>query len=211
LRPGDHLPSERTLGEMLNVSRVTVRRGMQQLVDEGLIEGRRVAEFGEPLNSLVSFTAMGADRGLSTSATVLTAAVREATIDEAELLRIPPGGPIFALHRARYLGGLPIALDESHISYTRVPGIEDVDFTTASLYQLLKDRYGIIPTRTDYVIEAVAATADEAKLLQVDAGRALLRASETMFDQYDAPTDIGQIVYRGDRYRFRTTLQRRSP
>jgi GntR family transcriptional regulator len=206
LRPGDHLPSERALAELLDVSRITVRRGVQQLVEEGFVDGRRVASFGEPLNSLVSFSEMAAGRGLATTSTVISASVREATIDEAEQLRIPPGGPIFALRRARTLGGLPIALDENHLSYARVEGIEDVDFSTTSLYGTLRERFGIVATRVDYSIEAVGASAAEAKLLDVDAGSALLRASEVMYDQHEMPTDFGCIVYRGDRYRFRTTL-----
>ncbi len=208
LRPGEHLPSERALGELLNVSRITVRRGLQQLVDEGFVEGRRVASFGEPLNSLVSFSEMAAGRGLDATSTVISAIVRDATIDEAERLRIPPGGPIFALRRARMLGGLPIAIDESHISYARVNGIEAVDFARASLYATLRERFGIVATRVDYAIEAVGASPEEAQLLEVEPGSALLRASEVMYDQHEVPTDFGGIVYRGDRYRFRTTLTR---
>ena len=210
LRPGDHLPSERALGELLDVSRITVRRGVQQLVEEGFIDGRRVASFGEPLNSLVSFSQMAAERGLTSTSIVLLASVRDATIDEAEQLRIPPGGPIFALRRVRTLGGLPIAVDENHISHARVQGIEAIDFTTASLYETLRDQYGIVATRVDYAIEAVGASAGEAHLLDVEVGSAILRASEVMYDQREVPTDIGCILYRGDRYRFRTTLAKRA-
>jgi GntR family transcriptional regulator len=206
LRPGDHLPSERALGELLSVSRITVRRGVQQLVEEGFVEGRRVASFGEPLNSLVSFSEMAAERGLVATATVLSSIVRDATIDEAEQLRIPPGGPIFALRRLRRLGELPIAIDESHLSHARVPGIETVDFTRASLYTTLRERFRIVATRVDYSIEAVGASPAEAELLDVEVGSALLRGSEVMYDQHEVPTDFGCIVYRGDRYRFRTTL-----
>jgi GntR family transcriptional regulator len=210
LRPGDHLPSERLIGEKFDVSRVTARRALQQLAKDGLTEGRRVVSIGEPRNSLLSFSIMGADRGLTTTSTVLSCRVREATIDEAEMLRMAPGGPIFELHRARMLGGLPVAIDESHLSHERVAGIERVDFSTASLYETLREQFGIIATRADYALEAAGASAAEARVLEVDAGTPVLRASETMYDQHDQPTDIGRIIYRGDRYRFRTTLTRRS-
>lgn len=209
LRPGDLLPSERTIAEQLQVSRVTVRRALQQMASDGLIDGRRVASFGEDHNTLLSFTAMGAERGLATSSRVLLAEVRDATIDEAELLHVPPGAPVFVLHRARLLGGLPIAIDESHIPHARVKGIEKLDFSATSLYETLEHRYGIIAMRADYAIEATAASKAQAKLLDVEVGAPLLLATETMYDQHDQPTDIGRIVYRGDRYRFRATLLRR--
>jgi GntR family transcriptional regulator len=216
LRPGELMPSERAVGSRLKVSRITVRRAMQQLAVDGLIEttsgrGSRVASLGEPPNSLLSFTAMAAERGLVTSASVLSCQVREASIDEAEILRIPPGAPIFELHRLRLLGGLPIAVDSSHISYDRVRGIERVDFATASLYHTLESDFGISATRADYALEAVGATARESQLLDVELGAPLLSAAETMYDQFDRPTDIGRIVYRGDRYRFRARLLRRVP
>jgi GntR family transcriptional regulator len=202
------LPSERALGERWKVSRITVRRALQQLGEEGLVEGRRVASLSESLNRLVSFSEMAAERGLVATATVISSGVRAATIDEAEKLRIAPGGPIYVLRRARLLGGLPIAIDVSHISYERVPGIDSVDFATESLYTTLRSRYDIVATRVDYALEAVGATDEEAELLDLAPGSALLRASEVMYDQHDVATDFGTIVYRGDRFRFHTTLTR---
>ena len=121
--PGVQIPSEHELGRELKVSRVTVRRALQQMTEDGLIEGRRVASIGEDQNALMSFTAMSADRGLDASARVLLAEVRDATIDEAERLSVPPGAPLFVLHRTRLLGGVPVVIDESHIPYERVKGI----------------------------------------------------------------------------------------
>ena len=94
--------------------------------------------------------------------------------------------------------------------YARVPGIETVDFSVSSLYQTLEERYGIVATRADYALEALGATPAEAALLDVAVGAPLLGAGETMYDQFDQPTDIGRITYRGDRYRFRATLMRRN-
>jgi GntR family transcriptional regulator len=218
LRPRDRLPAERAICEKLNVSRVTVRRALQELADNGLIEpapgrGYHVAAevVGEPPNALLSFTAMGTERGLAVSSRVLTSEIRPATIDEAESLRIAPGGAVFELIRVRCLNGVPIALGRSRISHARVPGIEEVDFRAASLYATIGERWGMVPTRADYAIEAVAADEREANLLELDVGSPLLLARETMYDQHGAPADLAEILYRGDRYRFETTLMRNPP
>ena len=218
LRPRDRLPAERAICEKLDVSRVTVRRALQELVDNGFIEpaagrGYQVATafVGEPPNALLSFSTMGAERGLAVTSRVLMNDVRPASIDEAESLRIAPGGAVFELVRVRCLNGVPIALGRSRISHARVPGIEDIDFTVASLYATVEERWQIVPTRADYAIEAIAAGEREATLLELDIGSPLLLALETMYDQHGAPTDLAEIRYRGDRYRFETTLMRNPP
>jgi GntR family transcriptional regulator len=215
LSPRDRLPTERAIATTLDVSRITVRRALRELVRDGLIQpasgrGYLVASHvvTEPQNALLSFTSIALARGLAASATVLQAVVRPATIDEAEHLRIAPGGAVFDLERIRCLDGVPIALSRSRIPHARVPGIEDVDFTTASLYVVLEERWSIIPTRSDYSIEAVGASEREAQHLEVDPGTPLLAASETMHDQHGTPTDLARIAYRGDRYRVDTVLAR---
>jgi GntR family transcriptional regulator len=215
LRPHDRLPTERAIAETLEVSRVTVRRALQELMRDGLVEpaagrGYLVASkvVTEPENALLSFTSIGIARGLVPSSRVLESVVRPATIDEAEQLRIAPGGAVFVLERIRCLDGIPIALSQSRLPHARVPRIEDVDFTTASLYEVLATRWSIIPTRSNYLIEAVGASEAESQHLEVGLGTPLLAARETMYDQHGTLIDLARIAYRGDRYRFETTLAR---
>ena len=101
------------------------------------------------------------------AARVLSARVRPATLDEADELEIAPGAGLFELERLRLLDGLPVAVDSSRVPTGRCPGIEDVDFATASLYESLEAR-GIVPTDADVSIEALPAGDRHARLLDVE-------------------------------------------
>jgi DNA-binding GntR family transcriptional regulator len=214
LRPGARLPSERRLCANLGISRVTARRALRELVEEGLVEasagrGWFVASgpVGEPPNRLVSFSAMGRSRGLEPSARVLAAGVRPATLDEADDLEIAPGAELFELERLRLLDGLPVAVDRSRVATGRCPGLLELDFATASLYESV-EACGIVATNADISIEAAPAGARHARLLDVERGAPLLVATQVTYDQERRPFELGHIVYRGDRYRFRARLSR---
>lgn len=213
LNPGEQLPSERTLCERFGISRVTARRALASLVEEGLIEaspgrGWFVSDgpLGEPPNMLLSFTALARSRGLEPSAQVLAHEVRDATMDEAELLHVAPGAAVLELERVRLLDGLPVAVDHCLIPLAHCPELAEADFTRASVYDILRSKAGLAPTRAECTLEATSAGPAVAPLLGLEAGAPVLISRQTTFDQHGEPVESSRLVYRGDRYRFRTTL-----
>jgi len=215
LLAGDRLPSERWLCDELGVSRATVRRAIEELVVEGLVEARgrgsyvRGRRLGEPRNSLMSLSELGRSRGLEASARVLAAEVRPASLDEADQFAIGAGAELFELRRLRMLDGLPMSLDVNRIPLRLAPELPEIDFTVASLYAVL-DAAGHAPTRADYDLEARAADPDAAELLGLEPGAPVLAAVTLAFDASNRVVDVGRTVYRGDRYRFQATLMRRA-
>ena len=210
--PGDRLPSERDLCERLNVSRLTLRKALKLLVDDGLVEsapgrGWFVAggPISEPANVLLSFSEMARARGLTPSARVLSTEVRSAALDEGEVLMVAPGSDLFEIRRLRRLDGAAISIDHSRIPLAIAPGLPDVDFRHESLYSVLRN-HGVEPTRAATVVEAVPANTEQARLLKVEIGTPLLSLSQTTYAHDGRPIDMGNATYRGDRYRFRANL-----
>lgn len=213
--PGSQLPPERALAEHFGVSRVTLRRALAELERTGVVSraggrGWAVAgpPIGEPPNALMSFSEMAASRGLTPRARVLGKRVRPATIDEAETLGLAPGAALFELERLRFMDDVPILIDCSRVPVALAPGLDEVDFSTASLYVVLEERYGLRPTRARFAVEAIAADERQSALLGLERGQPLLRCHQLTEDGTGRLIESCEMLYRGDRYRFRATLLR---
>lgn len=213
LAPGTQLLSERDLCKQFGVSRVTVRRALAELRDRGQIESDtargwfvQAPSLGEP-NALMSFTEMARSRGLSATSTVLRAEVRAASIDEAEDLRVAPGSELFDLERIRHLDSVAVAIEHTRLPLRMAPSLRTADLGAGSLYEALR-LAGVIPAYAEYVLQAISASARQASLLELPAGAPLLMASAITHDRGGRPIEISRSVFRGDRYRFRTTLFR---
>jgi DNA-binding GntR family transcriptional regulator len=166
------------------------------------------AAIGEPPNALMSFSEMAASRGLTPGARELDRHVRPATIDEADDLGLAPGAPLFELERLRSMDGVPILVDRTRIPLSLAPGLDREELLEGSLYRVLEQRYGIRPARAHFTVEAIAADERRAALLGLDPGGPLLRCQQQTEDETGRPIELCEMVYRGDRYRFRATLVR---
>jgi GntR family transcriptional regulator len=215
LKAGSRLPPERELCLELKISRVTLRKALNQLVDEGFLRashGRgwyvaRPAVQKDWPNSLESFSETAARMGLSSHSVVLMADEMPATLDEAEELSIAPGTKLFRLERVRLLGGVPIALDITRVASALVPDFGTRDFSTESLYESLAES-GVEPVRADSTIEASESDAYTASHLELEVGKPVLVMHQIAVDADERPLFVSVIRYAGDRYRLRTSFVR---
>ena len=218
LQPGARLPPERLLCEQLTISRVTLRRALGQLVDEGILSpshgrGWYVASDAATVgaaewpNTLESFTETATRLGLTPASRVLAAGCRPASIDEAETLVIAPGTQLFVMDRLRLLNGVPTAVDRTRVPDSYLPDRDGVDFAVESFYDVAH-RAGLDIATADSTIEATEATEELAGALAIDPGKALLVMNQTAFDRRDRPLFLTTLWYVGERYRLRTIFAR---
>ena len=211
LTPGSPVPTERLLMAQLETSRTTVRQALAELVGEGRLvrrqgSGTYVAEpkVSWPLR-MTSFTEQAQASGRSASTELIDARRDRATDEIAERLGLSPGAPVHSIERLRLVDDTPMALETSHLSANRFPGLARHLRRTDSLYRVLRDEYGVVPISAEETIETATATPREAELLNTETGAPILMLSR---DSFDAAREVEWVRswYRGDRYRFVTRL-----
>ena len=207
----DQLPSERDIAEIADVSRVTVRRAIAELVLDGLIEQRQGAgsfvrgggeKFEQSLSSLVSFTENLQARGIVSTSEVLLNGIFRPTPTEAMVLGLSSHHQVARVHRLRRGDGVPMALEYSSLPEDVLPRPDKIQ---TSLYDLLRVR-GRAPTRALQRVKAVNAPSDVAKHLDLAEGAAVLQIERTGFLATGRPIEFTSGFYRSDVYDFVSEL-----
>jgi GntR family transcriptional regulator len=215
LPPGSLVPTERVLTVELGTSRTTVRQALSELVGEGRLvrrqgSGTYVAEpkISWPLQ-MTSFTEQAAAAGYSATTELLDAGRRRASEEVAARLGIKAGAPVYLVERLRLVDGAAMAVETSHLSASRFPGLVGKLRRASSLYRVLTEEYGVTPIVADETIETAAASPREADLLDTDTGAPMLVLSRHSFDADNVPVEWVRSWYRGDRYTFVARLTAR--
>ena len=210
LSAGSRLENEINLAERLGLSRPTIRRAIQELVDKGLLVRRRgigtQVVHGQVTRG-VELTSLHDDltrSGKKASTEVINFATVPADSTVANELAITPGTAVLRIERVRSADGVPVAI---LINWLRLDGGEydSKDFEDYGLYQLMRGQ-GITIRVARQKIGARKATNNEADLLDVAHGSALLTMDRTSFDSSGIAVEYGHHCYRPDLYSFEATL-----
>lgn len=207
---GARLENEVALGERLGLSRPTIRRALQELVDKGLLVRRRgigTQVVHGPVNRNVELTSLFDDLasgGQRPSTRVLEQRVVPADETVAEDLGLAVGEEVTRLRRLRLADDVPIGLLENYLP-TTVADLEGQDLAATGLYQILRSQ-GVVMRVAKQRIGARAAHDDEASLLEIDENGAVLTMSRTAYDASGRAVEVGHHIYRPDRYSFSVTL-----
>ena len=212
LGPDDALPPERDLAEELAVSRITVRKAIDGLVEEGLLVRRQGSgtfvsnRVEKNFSKLTSFSEDMRARGRRPRSVWLNRAAGTVTPEESLPLRSSPGTPVYRFNRIRYADEVPMALEYATVLASCLPSIDAVE---ASLYEAL-ERTGNRPVRALQRLRAVLLTAEQAKLLKAQENDAGLLVERLGFLKDGRAAEFSQSYYRGDIYDFVAELSAQS-
>ncbi len=212
LAPGSALPSEREIGNLTDLSRVTVRKAIQSLVESGDViqkqgSGSFVTERAErlqqSLSHLTSFSEDMALRGMATNVRMLEQSVCLPSADEIAALALDEGASVSRLARLRMADGKPLAIERASLPTDILPNPMEV---TASLYEVL-ERSDLRPVRAVQKISAINLGEADADLLGVPHAAAGLRIERLSYLATGRVAEFTKSIYRGDAYDFVAELR----
>jgi GntR family transcriptional regulator len=216
LKAGDQLPTEDSLLARFEVSRITVRRAIQNLVNRGLVEilrgrGTFVAapKITQELTELSGFVEDMQALGRKPTAHLIGKDIVIANETVADQLALTKGERVVRIHRVRLADDIPMSFDETYLPLEIGKKIITNNLKTEPIFALLEQKYNIPLFEAEYKLEAVAATVDVSAALRVPQGSPIFLIERTSYSTGGRPVDYERLYYRGDLIRFVTRLARK--
>lgn len=210
------LPSENELCELFQVNRGTIRHALEVLQREGLIyreKGRGTFLQRRRLEldptTLCSTSEDLRSRGWTPGARLLGLSLIAPPAHIQQYLNLSAQDTVWEIHRLRLANDEPISLQWSYLPSRLTPGLNQMDLT-ASLFALLKNRYGIQLKFADQIIRTRLATEEEAALLEISDRVPVFDITRVTYDQDQHPVEYLSSLWRGDRYDLRVKLALRT-
>ncbi|MEH2921871.1 GntR family transcriptional regulator [Samsonia erythrinae] len=207
-KPGQKIPTELELSRNYQVSRITVRKALEALTRDNLLtrisgKGTFVSaeKFQRDMSGIVSFSELCRSQGRKPGARTIKSVIEMPTPEVRDALALAEEERVIVLERIRYADDIPVSLEIS-----RFPIAFDFllteDLNQQSLYQVLKEKYGIYFTRSAKIIELVYASYDVAHYLAVPTGYPLISIASRIVDNHGKTSCSSTQLIVGDKIRF---------
>ena len=214
IKPEDKLRSEREFSDELGVSRMTVRKAMTELVNEGLLERRHGSGtyVAKPKvtyedHEMVNYIQAMQSRNISTSSQLLDLEEIVASRRLSETLMIEIGDPIIRVSLLRLANRIPVILERVIFPCNLFPDLQEWDLEKSSIFDLLSSVYKVSIQRVSQTLEAVAASDIVARQLRVDEGFPLLMMTRLIYNNDTGkPVVFAQDFLRSDYARIHTEV-----
>jgi GntR family transcriptional regulator len=217
LKIGDQLPTEDSLITRFGVSRITVRRAIQNLVNRGLVEIRRgkgtfiaSPKITQDLKELSGFVEDMHVLGRKPTARVISKEIVTANATVARHLALTRGERVVRIRRVRLADGVPLSFDETYLPLEIGKKIITNNLKVEPIFSLLERKYDVPLIEAEYKLDAVAAEHEVARALKVKARSPIFRIERTSYSTGSRPVDYETLYYRGDLVQFVTRLVRKS-
>ena len=211
---GEAIPSERQLSGTFGVSRLTVRAALDELVREGLLvrrhgSGTFVSEpkIAQEL-TMTSFTEEMRRRGMTPASRTLDLRITPAGAHLGRLLHVSPSEPVVIIDRLRLADRETMAIETLHVREALVPNLSARDLERQSFYEILLGRYGIDIVGGLQTIEPTVTNEVESEALGVPLHSPAFLFERTTRSQSGEIVEYVRSIYRGDRYKLVTELNR---
>ena len=212
---GSRLPGERELALDCKVARMTVRRAIDQLIQEQKLERRAGSgtfiTYAPIMHEfrLKSFTEEMTSLGLKPSSKILLFKYVKADSIKSSLLSVPIGSVLLKCTRLRLADGVALGVETVFLPTAYFPGITEADLS-GSLYELLNQRYGIQIINANTSFSASIPSQEVADQLDIQKNRACLELEMTDLDQNGRIIMLAKCVYIGDQYKLNLSPNKES-
>ncbi|MDO5338183.1 MAG: GntR family transcriptional regulator [Eubacteriales bacterium] len=205
---GSRIPTENELSQQYNVSRVTVRKALAGLSENGYLErksgkGTFVAEkkIQRGFSGVTSFSDLCRMTGVTPGAKTIKIALEEPSDAEIELLQLSPEERIVVLERIRYADDKPVLLETNKFSES-FSFLFSENLNNASLFETLKTKHNILFSHSTKTFDITFASSQEAKLLGITKGYPLLRIASVIQNADNTVTNLCQQLCIGDKFKI---------
>lgn len=208
-KPGDIIPAEPKLEEIYNVSRITIRKAIEELERENVVKKRQGrGTFVLEQKILYDASSIGSlTQRLSKQNQKLQTSMIEFLIieDEHHVKDLLKCDKLLAIKRLRTLNNKPLALMINYLDYSKVPNLEK-RFNIESLYTFLKEEYGINFYNAQETIEAKLPNDEEKQKLEIKDDTPLMSLNRLSFDKENKPLEFSNVRVRADMYKHQITI-----
>jgi GntR family transcriptional regulator len=217
LPPKTAVPTELELIGRFGVSRITLRKAVDDLVVDGLLERHQgkgtftsIPKLTHELNAISSWTEELRALGYNprTAQRICSEILPPRRVGHA--LGLASTEKVVMLRRTRLVGEEPLSLMKNYIPSRLVPNFSAESEAAESLYELLERRYHLVPDRAIDTVETRSATDEEAETLCIEPWSPILVVTRLSFLKGGSPLELAIAISRGDRYQYRVTLHGRA-
>lgn len=215
-KPGSMLPTESELCDVFQVSRVTIRKAISELLNEGVLirgYGRRLMVknvvlsrgIGNELNSLQEELEQ---RGKKCFSYILTYEVEDISPELAEAMDLPKDSKVIHIERLRYADDIPLCYQKLYLNYELCSELDEKRIRTESLYSMLKNDLNVKICKAEQSVTATMASYKVAAMLELPHTESLILITRRGYTDKEVCFEYSETQYVASRYSLTMTLWR---